>query len=62
MLEIMAVITRPRPNPTNVDPTNAIGDSRTKKNPTPIPISKHPPIAHVLLSFFLFVMLFSLIP
>ena len=59
LLEIIEVITRPRPNPNNVDPTNAKGDCCKKKNPAPMPISVPPPIAHVLLSSFLSVMPFS---
>ena len=56
MLESMEVTIRPRPNPASIDPTNANADAFKKKNPTPKPISKPPPIAHVLLSFFSFVL------
>ena len=48
----LTMICLPLPNPANIDPTNAKGAFCMKKNPTPIPISKPPPIAHVLLSFF----------
>ena len=41
---------RPRPNPAKVHPTNAKGDCCKKKNPTPMPMSMPPPVAHVLLS------------
>ena len=56
LLEIMETITRPRPIPINIDATNNRGDVRRKMNPTPIPISVVPPIAHKLLLFFLFVL------
>jgi len=61
LADIRAVITRPMPNPAIMDPTNAKGAFGKKKNPTPIPIRTPPPIAQVLLSFFLSGMLFSVI-
>jgi len=60
LFDIMDVINSPIPNPISIDPTNARGDLSKKKNPTPIPIITPPPIAHVLLSSFLFVILFSI--
>ena len=41
---------RPRPKPAMILPTNAKADVCRKKNPTPSPTNKPPPIAHVLLS------------
>ena len=51
-LEIKEVITTPSPIPMSIDATNNRADSLRKMNPTPIPISVVPPIAHVLLSLF----------
>ena len=53
-LEIKEVITRPSPIPMSIDATKNRGDTLRKTNPTPIPISVVPPMAHVLLSIFLF--------
>jgi len=47
------VIIKPIPNPANILPTNAKTFVLRKKNPTPIPKIKPPPIAHVLLSSFI---------
>ena len=55
-LEIIEVAIRPRPNPARIDPTNARADAFRKKNPIPMPISNPPPMAHVLLSPFSFVL------
>jgi hypothetical protein len=55
-LEIIAVNSSPMPNPTSMHPTKASGFVFKKKNPTPIPISNPPPIAHELLSSFLFIL------
>jgi hypothetical protein len=49
----MVVKIRPRPKPAKMLPTNAKTEVVRKKNPTPNPISKPPPVAHVLLSSFL---------
>jgi hypothetical protein len=62
MLESIDVTIRPKPNPASMLPTNARGDSLKKKNPTPRPRSKPPPIAHVLLSSFLPAIQSSLFP
>ena len=56
LLDIMDVITRPRPIPINIDATNNRADVRRKMNPTPIPISVVPPMTHEPLSFFLSVL------
>ena len=59
LLERIAVIISPIPNPARIDPTNAnAGEFFKKKNPTPMPKSTPPPIAQVLLSSFLFVIVF----
>jgi len=47
----------PIPSPASIDPTNAkAGEDFRKKKPTPMPRSTPPPIAQVLLSSLLFVM------
>ena len=55
----MEVTIKPRPNPANILPTNARVFSLKKKNPTPIPSIKPPPVAHVLLSSFLSILFAS---
>ena len=59
LLDIIDVIKSPIPNPMSIDPTKLRGDVCKKKNPTPIPSITPPPIAQVLLSFFVFVIVFS---
>jgi hypothetical protein len=53
----MEVKIRPKPNPASKDPTNARGDAFRKKNPTPKPKSKPPPVAQSLLSSFDFIII-----
>lgn len=58
LLEIIEVIISPMPNPASIEPTKAIaGEDCRKKNPTPTPNRTPPPIAHVLLSSLLFVII-----
>jgi hypothetical protein len=61
LLESIEVTIKPKPNPESMLPTNARADSFRKKNPTPRPRSRPPPIAHVLLSTFLSVIESSLV-
>ena len=53
-LEIIELANIPRPNPKSIDPTKYSADWVRKKNPTPNPIIRPPPIAQVLLSCFSF--------
>jgi len=62
LLESIEVTIKPKPNPESMLPTNARADSLRKKNPTPRPRSRPPPIAHVLLSSFLSAIQSSLFP
>jgi len=55
-LEMMAVATSPKPNPARSDPTNDSGEAGKKKNPTPRPANRPPPMAHVLLSCLFYAM------
>ena len=57
MAEIKGANTRPAPIPIRIDATNIRADVLRNMNPTPRPISVVPPIIHVLLSFFLFILI-----
>ena len=58
-LESKEVITRPEPIPMRIDATKNRADVLRNMNPTPIPISVVPPMTHVLLSSFLFILISS---
>ena len=57
----MALTIIPKPNPDIMEPTKYSGDWVKKKNPTPKPTITPPPMAHVLLSSFLFDIIFIIV-
>jgi len=58
MAEIKEAITRPAPNPMRIDAINNRAEVLRNMNPTPRPIRVVPEITHVLLSFFIFILMF----
>lgn len=60
LIEIQEVIINPNPTPIKIEAAIKMGDEWTKINPIPTPIMVEPPIAHMLLSSFLDVMIIYL--
>ena len=62
LIEIKDAITRPTPIPMRIEATNIRADVLRNMNPTPSPISVVPPMTHVLLSSFLFIIIYPFFP
>ena len=54
------VINKPIPSPKIIDPTNIRADSARKKKPIPRPARTPPPIAQLLLSSLLFIVMINI--